>query len=74
VNFDDADLTGVQGLNPDVFEHGYAYLTGATWPLDTPVPQGWAREPDTGWLYRASTPVSDRPVGIPGMGHAGCRT
>jgi pentapeptide repeat protein len=38
-----------------------ANLSGVTWPLKTPVPQGWARDPATGRLNRANAGASNSP-------------
>lgn len=46
----DALLTGANLTNTDLHR---VNLTGATWPADTPVPDGWELDADTGELQRA---------------------
>jgi hypothetical protein len=53
VDLTGADLTGADLTSAD--------LTGANWPSDTPVPHGWARDPDSGLLKRASEQTSSAP-------------
>jgi hypothetical protein len=49
----DVDFTGAKAL--DTATLSGAHLTGAFWPQDVPVPEGWHRDADTGRLKRANT-------------------
>jgi hypothetical protein len=50
-NLRSANLTGASLAGANLTG---ANLTGARWPLHAPVPQGWARDRDSGLLRRAS--------------------
>jgi len=46
-----ADLTGAKLTGAILAD---AALVGARWPRDTPVPQGWKRDADSGRLEKAA--------------------
>jgi hypothetical protein len=53
-----SDLTGADLLNTDFTG---ADLIDVKWPSDTPPPQGWERDPDSGLLHQASAAASSGP-------------
>jgi uncharacterized protein YjbI with pentapeptide repeats len=66
VNLSGADLTGVDISAADLSSADFgrvdlngAYLTGALWPRNAAVPEGWIRDADSGRLRRANTALSD---------------
>jgi hypothetical protein len=58
-NLDGAKLTGASLDSANLTR---ANLTGARWPEDAPVPNGWIRgDPDSDWLMRANEERTDSP-------------
>jgi hypothetical protein len=60
-NLTDADLTDADltGANLSDAQFASADLTRARWPSDTPAPQGWQRNPESGRLEKAAGNSAD---------------